>query len=157
MTQHFIIDFAVPEDVALLADLLGVLFAQEAEFTADAGRQARGLASILAQPALGRVCVVRREGRPVGMVVLLFSVSTALGGPVATLEDLVVHPDFRGAGIGTQLLRAAVDVARAHGCLRITLLTDKDNRRAQALYARQGFTASSMMPMRLHLPLAVPE
>jgi ribosomal protein S18 acetylase RimI-like enzyme len=96
--------------------------------------------------------LVAREGAEVvGMVSLLWSTSTALGGPVAWLEDLVVAEDRRGQGLGKALLEAAVAHGRARGLLRITLLTDGDNARAQALYASLGFQASPMVPMRLLL------
>ena len=45
----------------------------------------------------------------------------------------------------------AISVARAKGCKRITLLTDKTNESAQRFYKRQGFELSSMVPMRLSL------
>jgi ribosomal protein S18 acetylase RimI-like enzyme len=41
--------------------------------------------------------------------------------------------------------------ARNRGVLRLTLLTDMQNERAQALYRRLGFIDSSMKPMRLRL------
>ena len=43
-----------------------------------------------------------------------------------------------------------IEEARKHGVLRLTLLTDSHNRRAQALYAKSGFRPSGMLPMRLH-------
>ena len=39
----------------------------------------------------------------------------------------------------------------AQGLLRLTLLADADNARAQALYASEGFAGSAMRPMRLML------
>jgi ribosomal protein S18 acetylase RimI-like enzyme len=44
-----------------------------------------------------------------------------------------------------------VELCRERGLGRISLLTDDDNHRAQALYASLGFRASSMVPMRLQL------
>lgn len=85
------------------------------------------------------------------MVTLLFLPSTALGGRVALLEDMVVKPVARGAGGGGRLLRAAIDYARSAGCLRITLLTDAHNAAAQRFYGRHGFARSAMIPMRLLL------
>jgi len=85
------------------------------------------------------------------MVNLLFTISTALGERVALLEDMVIASKLRGAGVGSQLLEQAISVARAEGCKRITLLTDKTNESAQRFYAKQGFELSSMVPMRLSL------
>ncbi|MGH8602944.1 MAG: GNAT family N-acetyltransferase, partial [Gammaproteobacteria bacterium] len=80
---------------------------------------------------------------------VLFTVSTALGGPVALLEDMVVHPEYRGGGAGSRLLQAAINLAESSGCYRITLLTDRTNESAQRFYKRHGFTLSDMVPMRL--------
>ena len=66
-------------------------------------------------------------------------------------EDLVVLPDRRGRGIGSALLRHVIDSARKEGLTRITLLTDRGNKRAQALYSKMGFVASTMTAMRLTL------
>ncbi|MFZ5505560.1 MAG: GNAT family N-acetyltransferase [Pseudomonadota bacterium] len=142
------IEAATPEDIPALCALLSALFAQEAEFTPDAAAQARGLAMIIGDPRVGSVLVARRDGEVVGMVNLLFTVSTALGERVVLLEDMVVAPSVRGAGVGSALLTAAIDFARAQRCPRITLLTDRVNADAQRFYARHGFTASDMLPMR---------
>lgn len=138
-------------DLPQLVALLGVLFGQEAEFAPDAAKQRRALRLLLADPALGRVYVARRGAKVLGMVNVLRVVSTAEGGPAGLLEDLVVRPDARGAGIGAALLAFAVERARAGGLLRLTLLTDRGNRRAQRLYRRAGFRPSPMLPMRLKL------
>ena len=68
---------------------------------------------------------------------------------MALLEDMIIHPERRDSGLGYHLLNSAIAYARAQGCLRVTLLTDSDNRPAQALYAKAGFKASKMIPMRL--------
>ena len=138
-------------DVPALSALLSVLFAQEAEFTPDPLAHARGLARIIDNPDLGIVLAARNGDTVVGMVNLLYTISTALGEKVALLEDLVVAPQARGAGIGSQLLTQAIAAARAGGCKRITLLTDRANEAAHRLYKRHGFAASTMMPMRLLL------
>jgi GNAT superfamily N-acetyltransferase len=135
-------------DIPALCDLLCLLFNQEAEFQADAAAQAAGLRQIIDAPELGRILVLCDGETVVGMVNLLFTVSTALGGRVAILEDMVVRPERRGGGAGSQLLRAAIELCRSANCLRITLLTDRSNQGAQGFYARHGFTLSDMVPMR---------
>jgi ribosomal protein S18 acetylase RimI-like enzyme len=138
-------------DLPQLVELLGVLFDQEAEFRPDAAKQAAALKLILADPVRGRIYVARDGRRPVAMASLLFTVSTAEGGKAAWFEDLVVHPDYRQQGTGQKMLAYVIGQARAEGVLRITLLTDMQNERAQALYRRAGFVGSPMRPMRLKL------
>ncbi len=139
------------QDLPQLVELLGILFANEEEFAPDAGKQRRALEMILADPRVGRVFVAREGARILGMASLLFTVSTAQGGRAALFEDLIVLPEHRGKGIATALLRHVVETARAEGVKRITLLTDRGNKRAQALYRKLGFAASTMTPMRLPL------
>jgi GNAT superfamily N-acetyltransferase len=142
---------ATAADIPDLCELLSLLFAQELEFTPDRPAQARGLASIIAEPALGTVLIARRGAAALGMVNLLYTVSTALGERVALLEDMVVAPQARGAGVGAALLGRAREVAVAEGCKRITLLTDATNVAAQGFYEKHGYVASSMRPYRLSL------
>lgn len=134
-----------------MSALLTVLFSQEVEFAPDPEAQAKGLGRIINNPDVGAIFVARAGERVVGMVSLLFTISTALGGRVALLEDMIVAAPARGAGVGTWLLSEAIAFARGEGIQRVTLLTDRDNDTAQRLYGRQGFAPSSMLAMRLSL------
>jgi len=145
------LDVATASDCPALCDLLDVLFTQEIEFKPDREAQTRGLTAVISDDGIGRIFVARLENRVVGMVMLLFTVSTALGERAALLEDMVVSPGCRGRGIGSKLLRHAVAFAETAGCKRITLLTDSENIEGQAFYRKHGFAGSSMVPMRLHL------
>ena len=139
------VDKATHRDIDSLAALLQTLFAFEAEFTADEVKQKAGINLILDSPAIGQILVARKNGDVVGMVNLLFTVSTALGEPVAILDDLVVAPAFRGAGVGRLLMDKAIEFCSERGQARISLQTDLDNNRAQRLYESCGFMRSSMI------------
>ena len=139
---------AKESDITRCAELLGILFSQEHEFTADAEAQSRALAMMTRNPELGRIFVSEIDGEIQGMVMLLFTVSTFLGRNVALLEDMVVAPAYRGKGVGKQLIDHAVDFARSEGFGRITLLTDRNNEAAQQFYRAQGFAQSEMVVFR---------
>jgi len=147
-----IVRLARDADMDGMVRLLGLLFAQEKEFEPSAAAQERGLRAILASPAAGRLLVAAAGGRLAGMVSLLYAPSTALGGRAALLEDMIVAPDAQGSGIGTRLVKAAIEQASRDGCLRITLLTDGDNTRAHRFYENAGFRRSAMTVYRLPLP-----
>lgn len=140
------------QDIPELADLLALLFAQEADFWPDPTRQREGLRQIISQPDVGKILLARQQGRVVGMVNLLFTISTAEGGRVAWLEDMVLYPCARGKGLGGALLDAAIALAKAQGCSRITLLTDDGNDAAQSFYQSRGFAPSAMRTFRLQWP-----
>jgi GNAT superfamily N-acetyltransferase len=146
-----VVEHATFEDLDQLADLLNDLFTHEADFIPDRIKQLRGLRLILEQPARGRIFVLRHNGRILGMINLLFTISTAEGGFVILLEDLVIHQDYRRRGFGTQLLRYGVNYAAEKDFLRITLLTDRLDEISQKFFEKHGFVASEMIPMRLLL------
>jgi ribosomal protein S18 acetylase RimI-like enzyme len=64
---------------------------------------------------------------------------------------MIVHPDWRGRGVGQQLLAHAISEAKGAGCSRVTLLTDQTNVDAMRFYRRAGFESSQMVPFRLRL------
>jgi GNAT superfamily N-acetyltransferase len=149
MSENIVIEPATEADLDELSQMLGELFAQESDFRPDKDKQLRGLRLIFEQPSRGRVFVLRCDGAIVGMINLLFTISTAEGGFVILLEDLVVHKQYQGKGYGSKLLQHAIDFAKQKNFLRITLLTDRPENVAQAFFRRHGFVESSMIPMRL--------
>ena len=142
---------ATLEDIPRLCELLAFLFSLEAEFEPDPIKQAKGLEAIIANPSVGLILVLRDEDEIIGMVNLLFTISTYLGSPVVLLEDMVIDPVHRGKSAGTTLLQAAIKLASERGCQRVTLLTDSSNFPARAFYEKLGFIESLMTPYRLML------
>ena len=73
------------------------------------------------------------------------------------MEDLYVRESDRGAGLGSALAEAAVELARERGCARVELDVNEANPPAVALYEKLGFSAESDPPggrnlmMRRHL------
>jgi ribosomal protein S18 acetylase RimI-like enzyme len=143
------IEMATTSDIPTLCTLLDYLFSQEIEFKPNHETQSRGLEMILNNNNIGNIFVAKKNKTIVGMVILLYTVSTALGEQVVLLEDMVVSPNERELGIGSKLLDHAVKYATEKGCKRITLLTDKMNIRAQKFYKQHKFNRSSMIPFRM--------
>jgi len=143
------IRIAQAADINQLGELLGDLFRQEADFSPDESLQRKGLSAIIGNPELGIIFVLEESQLIIGMVNLLFSISTALGGKVAILEDMIVRPEYRKKGYGSLLINQAIVFAKNNGFQRITLLTDQNNLAAQSFYESFGFAKSAMIPMRL--------
>jgi GNAT superfamily N-acetyltransferase len=138
-------------DLDALVQLTMDLFRMEQDFHPDRSRQEHGLRLILEQPNRGRIFVVRTDYKIFGMANLLFTISTAVGGFVLVLEDVIIHPDHRGHGYGTLLMNHVISFAREKAFKRITLLTDKAEEDSQRFFQRFGFEFSNMRPMRLLL------
>jgi len=145
------IDLAGLDDLSCLADLLAELFTLENDFVPDRARQLAGLRLILDNPALGRLFVLRVDGEVAGMANALVTVSTAEGGRVLLLEDVIVSAKQRGAGLGRRLVEHVLNWARTEGMTRVTLLADRTNVPALAFYERLGFEPSAMRVLRKRL------
>lgn len=142
------IDFAKEDDLPQLADLIAELFALESDFRPERDKQLRALRLILNEPASGRLFVLRVDGRVAGMANALITVSTAEGGRVLLLEDVIVRSEHRGGGLGRRLVEHVLAWAREQGMTRVTLLADRDNHAALDFYRRLGFEHSNMLVLR---------
>jgi len=145
------ISFATAEDLPQLADLLAELFTLESDFKPERDKQLRGLQLILDNPSLGRLFVLRVDGKVAGMANALVTVSTAEGGRVLLLEDVIVSREHRGGGLGRKLVEHVLDWARGQGMTRVTLLADRDNTPALDFYRRLGYETSNMTVLRKDL------
>lgn len=139
---------ATLDDLPALVELVMDLFSKSDDFKPDRDAQERGLKLILEQPNRGRIFVVRTDDRIFGMVNLLFTISTARGGFVILMEDVVIHPDHRGQGYGAMLVDYVTEFAKQKNFKRITLLTDRVSAESQEFFKKHGFEYSNMIPMR---------
>ncbi|HCI13314.1 MAG: GNAT family N-acetyltransferase [Gallionellales bacterium GWA2_60_142] len=146
------INFATAEDLPQLADLLAELFTLESDFRPERDKQLRGLQLIIDEPLLGRLFVLRINDKVAGMANALITVSTAEGGRVLLLEDVIVSRAHRGGGFGRMLVEHVLDWAHEQGMTRVTLLADRDNHAALDFYRRLGFETSHMTVLRKNLP-----
>lgn len=146
------VTMATGADLEAMADLLAELFMLESDFSPERDKQLRGLRLILDNPQLGRLFVLRAGDQVAGMANALLTISTAEGCPVLLLEDVIVKAQWRGCGLGRQLVEHVFDWALAAGITRVTLLADQDNAPALDFYSRLGFTPSAMCVLRRKLP-----
>ena len=65
--------------------------------------------------------------------------STFKAKPLINIHDFVVHPDFRGNGVGRFLLDSIAEYGKENGYCRINLEVRNDNVKAQKLYAKAGY------------------
>ncbi len=71
--------------------------------------------------------------KPVGYAVLQVSADEGY------LCNIVLHPDFRGAGLGRALLEWVLEEAVKRGVTRVLLEVRESNQVAQSLYLSMGF------------------
>lgn len=86
------------------------------------------------------VYVAAEGGRVIGTFALLIMDNLAhLGAPSGVVEDVVVHPDRRGQGIGRQMMEFAMQKCREAGCYKLALSSNLKRSRAHQFYDSLGF------------------
>jgi N-acetylglutamate synthase-like GNAT family acetyltransferase len=66
------------------------------------------------------VVLILAEGvRVVGYLAFSHRPQIRLGGRVAVIDELAIHPDFADRGLGTFLVEHALELARGLACVRI--------------------------------------
>jgi GNAT superfamily N-acetyltransferase len=92
-----------------------------------------------------------RDGFAVGTAdVLVVPNLTFDGSPWAVVENLIVHPEYRGIGTGTALMEAAVALAETAGCYKLQLASSMHRTRAHRFYDALGFERAAI-GFRRHL------
>lgn len=117
---------------AVLSDLPAVLALERASPTAAHWSEAE-YRLIFDAGALPRTLLVAETAFTVGFIV----VRTA--GTDWEIENVVVHPQHRGRGLGLALVSAVIAQARAAAIQSVVLEVRTSNAAARALYARAGF------------------
>jgi len=136
-------------DIPRMCGLLSELFSIEPDFSPDSQKQAKGLNLLLAdRSGLSAVLVAEKGDEIVGMCSVQTLISTAQGGPVGLLEDLIVRKGHRGNGIGTRLLSEIFIWCDAKNISRLQLLRDVDNEHALRFYAGNGWADTNLVCMR---------
>ena len=80
------------------------------------------------------------DGSIIGTFELLIMDNLAhMGAPSGVLEDVVVHRDWRGKGVGKQMVKFAMDRCREKGCYKLALSSNLKREAAHRFYDGLGF------------------
>lgn len=150
------IRWALRKDIVSLVALLEELFSIEEDFTFDAERQRRGLELMLESP-LSCVMVAEAGNSVVGMCTGQLTISTAEGSASLLVEDVVVNEEWRGKGIGRQLLDRLAQWAAEQGANRMQLLADRTNKAGLDFYARSGWQQTQLICLRKRQKTKTPQ
>lgn len=91
--------------------------------------------------------VAALAGQVRGLVLPAFH--QALRGWYATLDDLVVDSAFRRSGVGTALVNAAAELARARGCTRVQVAFSEVEAGAREFLVACGFGSAGTLALSL--------
>jgi len=110
---------ATPADVPLILDFIRALAEFERAPAAVVATEEGLLRDGFGPNPFYYCLIAEHNGRPAGFAFYFFNYSTWVGRPGIYLEDLFVHPEFRGLGIGKALLQQVAAIAVEKGCQRM--------------------------------------
>jgi GNAT superfamily N-acetyltransferase len=143
---------AVETDIADLVSLLSVLFNIEKDFNPDLSKQQKGLELLIKNKATATIQVARNSsGKAIGMVTAQLVISTAQGAASAWIEDMVVDAEYRGCGVGKELLQQTLAWAKTKGATRAQLLVDISNTDALGYYEHLKWESTQLQARRVFL------
>jgi GNAT superfamily N-acetyltransferase len=125
-------------DVPIILDLIKALgdyerMSDEVIATEDGLR-----AWLFGERPAAEVVLAKVDQTVVGFALFFHNFSTFLGRPGLYLEDLFVRPEWRGRGIGRQLLIHLAEIAVSRGCGRMEWAVLDWNESAIGFYERMG-------------------
>ncbi|MDY7027381.1 MAG: GNAT family N-acetyltransferase [Spirochaetota bacterium] len=130
-----------PGDLGYLIHMHGDIYGREYGFGLQfESYVARGVAEFLENydAARDRVWLCEHEARIIGTIVLMHRERNSV-----QLRYFLIHPDYRGIGLGKRLMEMWLEFAREVGYERAYLLTAEELHTAISLYERHGFTLTS--------------
>lgn len=119
---------------ARLSDLADLVRIEDRSFVSDRLSQ-RSFRYLLSRANAATLVEEGEDGEIRGYAMVLFSRGTSL----ARLYSIAVDPDRRGRGLGTALLRAAEEAARARNAAYMRLEVRVDDPATRRLYEREGY------------------
>jgi N-acetylglutamate synthase-like GNAT family acetyltransferase len=136
-----------PGDIGYLVYLHGTLYAKEYGYdqTFEA-YVANGLAKFVKKfkPDTDRIWLAETAHRVIGSVAIVGHSKAD-----AQLRWFLVHPDYRGLGIGKELLKEALQFCKEHKYRTIFLWTTNELAEATHLYTQFGFTRTEAKTHRI--------
>jgi GNAT superfamily N-acetyltransferase len=133
-----IVRFATKEDTPLILNFIRALATYE-QLEHEVTATEEILGRTLFGPHPYAECLIAEvNGEPCGCAMFFHNFSTFLGKPGLYLEDLFVHPQWRGRDIGTRLLQELARIAVARDCGRMEWWVLDWNEAAIQFYTKLG-------------------
>lgn len=126
-----------PGDIGMLIHLHGWIYAQDCGYNSIfEAYVCRTFYDWMEQRDPERDCLwlAEADGQIVGSIAII-----GKGEGRAQLRWFILHPDYRGSGLGKQLLGQAMDYCREKGFEKIFLETTDDQKKAIRMYGKIGF------------------
>jgi ribosomal protein S18 acetylase RimI-like enzyme len=142
---------------AKIKDVLEIVFLMECYYKEDGYnfnkcRTIKNLEEFIGDPNLGKIFVAKVEESILGYVILTSGYSFEHGGKDAFIDELFVSREFRGKGIGKDLLDRAINFCRLSKFASLHLEVEKTKSKTYQMYLKSGFFTEERILMTLAFP-----
>ena len=138
MTMTFAIASATERDVPTILQMIQALAQYEKLSHAVTATEDRLRATLFGPQPAAEVLMASADGQPAGFALFFHNYSTFLGQRGVYLEDLFVVPQWRGHGLGRQLLARLAAIALERDCGRLEWSVLDWNAPAIGFYRKLG-------------------
>ena len=132
------IRLATETDVPLIFSLIKEIAEYEKLTHEVVANEEKVKETLFGKKSYAEVIIAEYENEPVGQALFFHNYSTFLSQPGIYLEDLFVHPEYRGKGIGKELLKSLVKIAKERNCGRVEWVVLNWNQPAIDFYKSLG-------------------
>lgn len=137
-----LLELALPSDRDAIIHLLAAQLAEH-DIPLASSSLTHAVDGFFAEPRRGRILVARNDQIVIGVAVLSYTWTLERGGQTCWLDELYVMPQWRSHGLGTALVRKAIEITTNDGCIAMELEVESSHERAANLYKREGFSVHS--------------
>ena len=135
---------ATQADAAFIVAANAALAAETEGQTLDPALLGPGVQAVLDDRSRGCYYIAEIDGRAVGQLMTTFEWSDWRNGLILWIQSVYVLPGHRGSGVFRALFGHLVDLAKKDARIcGIRLYVDRNNARAQQVYARMGMHLSN--------------
>ncbi len=135
---------ATPADLDFLVEANAAMARETEGRQLDRERVRKGIEAVLSDPSRGRYFLAEEKGRLAGTLMVTTEWSDWRNGFFWWIQSVYVLPEARGRGCFHALYRHALDQAGAAGDVcGLRLYVEKENRRAQRVYEREGMAPAT--------------
>ncbi len=132
-------------DVAQITTAVAELLVELGGAPGDRAAMARTARALIEEPGAGGIVVAESEGALVGVLAASWQTAIHIPGRYGLIQDLWVHPSWRGNAIGAALLAALGELARAAHIDRVEVGLPRASfaglEATEGFYRRNGFAA----------------
>jgi GNAT superfamily N-acetyltransferase len=150
---HCEIRAATHADVAAVVAGLGRLLVELGGKPAATSALEEVAHALVDDPAAGVLLVAENQGEIVGVLGASWQIAIRIPGPYGLIQELWVHPSWRGMTIGGDMLAALFELARRRGLSRLEVGLPSERfphlGATEAFYANNGFTTIGVRMRRL--------